>query len=172
MEEVHKRKSDFSRYLQVSTGALDRWDVVWKPAWGIEENIFSEKEKKGRRLVHVSPLQRAHYRPLSEPSISKNPSCPPSVGEPVRPIHPHWRGLHYALMESDGKPIGIQGHASTMHGHTAHHRQAICCDEEALYTARLCPLGSPSSPTEPNTHFYRARHPHISTHQIREQPVL
>lgn len=109
MEEVHKRKPDFSRYLQVSTGALDRWDVVWKPAWGIEENIFSEKEKKGRRLVHVSPLQRAHYRPLSEPSISKNPSCPPSVGEPVRPIHPHWRGLHYALMESDGKPIGDTG---------------------------------------------------------------
>lgn len=60
--------------------------------------------------------------------------------------------------------LGIQGRASTMHGHMARRRQAICCDEEALYTARLRPLGSPSSPTEPNTHFSRARRVHTSEH--------
>lgn len=164
MEEVHKRKSDFSHYLQVSTGALDRWDVVWKPAWGIEENI-SEKEKKGWRLVHVSPLQRAHYRPLSlnppspripvVPRVSESP-CAPSIHTGGDSITPWWKAMENQL--------GIQGRASTMHGHTACHRQAICCDEEALYTARMRPLGSPSSPTEPNTHFFQARHTHISAH--------
>lgn len=89
------------------------------------------------------------------PRVSES-LCSPSIHTGGDSITPWWKAMENQL--------GIQGRASTMHGHTARRRQAICCDEEALYTARLRPLGSPSSPTEPNTHFSRAWRIHTSEH--------
>lgn len=157
-----KSKSDYSGYLQVSTGPLDRWDVVWKSVQGIEENIFSVRERE-----KVGSLYMSLY--CSEPITRLSPS-PPSPRIPVvsrAPESQHALSIHtggdsimpwWKAMENQ---LGIQGRGSTMHGHTGRRRQAICCDEEALYWALLRPPGSPSSPTEPSTHFFPNTSAHI-----------
>ncbi len=90
------------------------------------------------------------------PRVLESPRAP-SIHTGGDSIMPWWKAMENQL--------GIQGRASTMHGHMARRRQAICCDEEALYTARL---RSPSSPNEPSPTFPKPdtpAHQHTSNHR-------
>ncbi len=96
------------------------------------------------------------------PRVLESPRAP-SIHTGGDSIMPWWKAMENQL--------GIQGRASTMHGHTARRRQAICCDEEALYTARL---RSPSSPNEPSQTFPKPdtpAHQHTSNHRAAHAEV-
>lgn len=135
----------------VSSFASHNCTTVWtdellSESWLWEYRKGSSQLREGQRHVRVSPLQASYYPDLCDPPFRRIPvnlwvslsHCTPSIQAGGDSITSWWKAME--------KQLGIQGRASAMHGCMVRCRQAICCDEEALWPACLRPLGSPSSP--------------------------